>query len=116
MKAFAINEKGNESYTHVVFADTRTEAIRYAMENCGGDFADVAYTDMRAHMEPKLDAFENGRREMDWNNMEDRVAMVREAGFTCGREIGIKLERCESQCAAYEWCSRYLHLKEIWDK
>ena len=40
---------------------------------------------------------------MDWLDMDDRVAMVKHAGFQCSYEV--YKPKCD-ECAAYEFCDR----------
>ena len=107
MKAYSVSDKDcNLGYSYVIFAETRAKAIRHALDYCDGAFDSCEWTDMRALRKPQLDKFYRGESEMDWCNMEDRVAMVRYAGFQCSDEMDVTSDECE-QCAAREWCDRY---------
>ena len=107
MKAYSVSDaNGDLGYSYVVFAETRGKAIRYALDHCDGCFDYCTWTEMRAIRKPQLDKCYRGRAEMDWCDMEDRVAMVRYAGFQCSDEMDITSDECE-QCAAHEWCDRY---------
>ena len=107
MKAYSVSDiNGNTGYSYVVFAETRGKAIRHALDHCDGTFDYYAWTEMRAIRKPALDKFYRGKAEMDWSDMEDRVAMVRYAGFQCSDEYDVTSDECE-QCAAHEWCDRY---------
>lgn len=107
MKAYSVSDvNGDAGYSYIVFAETRGKAIRYALDYCDNAFDDYTWTEMRAIRKPALDRFYRGRREMDWCDMEDRVAMVRYAGFYCSDEMCIGSDECE-QCPAHEWCDRY---------
>lgn len=103
MKAYAVTDRnGDEGYTLVVFAKTSGKAKAYAAGT--DDFCDYGFTGIRAHRVPQLDQFYRGKSEMDWFNMDDRVAMVRYANFECSREFDDC--GCET-CDARPWCGRY---------
>lgn len=105
MKAWNVTDKnGDVGMSFIVFAETRGKAI--SQVNHDGAFDWYSYTELRALREPALDRFYNGRGQMDWNDDEDRIAMVRYAGFRCPYEIDVDQERCE-ECAAHLWCERY---------
>lgn len=107
MKAYSVSDKDyNLGYSYIVFAETRGKAINHALHYCDDAFESCEWTEMRAIREPRLDRFYHGNSEMDWCNMEDRVAMVRYAGFQCSGEVNVTSDECE-QCAAHEWCDRY---------
>ena len=107
MKAWSVTDsKCNTGYSYIVFAETRGKAIRYALNHCDGTFDWETFTTMMAHRRPSLDKYYYGRREMDWCDMGDRVAMVREAGFECGYEADVTVEECR-ECPAHEWCARF---------
>ena len=110
MKAYDVSDRdGVLGYSIVVFAETRGKAIAYA--HYKDDFCDFRWTEMSALRKPELDKYYNGKTEMDWYNMEDRIAMVKDANFQCSYEVDITLEECES-CPAHEWCERYERMKE----
>ena len=107
MKAYQVSDINSYyDYSYVVFAETRGKAIRYALDHCDMRFDCSEWTDMRATRRPQLDGFYHGEPEMDWCDMEDRVALVRHAGFMCSDEVIVTSDECE-QCAAHEWCMRY---------
>ena len=84
-KVYTIYEDGSL----VIFAETSGKAKAYAMS----DF-DEDYTNMRATRLSKLDKYYRGSSEMDWYNDDDRIAMVKEAGFHCEG-----YEECTGCCA-----------------
>lgn len=107
MKAYSVSDVNcNTGYSYVVFAETRGKAIRHALDYCDCAFEYYTWTEMRAIRKPALDRFYRGKREMDWEDMEDRVAMVRYAGFYCSDEVLVGSDECV-QCPAHEWCDRY---------
>lgn len=100
MKAYAITVDSSD-LTAIVFAETRNKAKSIAQYT--ETFGYVEYIDVRAKRIPALDKYYKGKSEMDWYNMRDRVAMVKEAGFTCSYEF--ETEDCE-KCSARQWCDR----------
>ena len=107
MKAYSVSDRdGNLGYSYIVFAETRAKAIKHALDYCDGSFDDCTWTDMRALRKPSLDKFYKGKAEMDWCDPDDRIAMVRYAGFECSYEINVTTDECE-KCPAHEWCDRY---------
>ena len=111
MKAFCVTEKsGACDSALIVFAETRGQAIRYALDYTGV-FDWSRWVDMRANRVPKLDAFYKGKPEMDWYDEKERTAMVRYAGMRCSDEVDVTLDKCRA-CAAHEWCARYEWMTE----
>ncbi len=43
-----------------------------------------------------------GKSELDWDNPEDRIAMVKDCGFTCDWDAR-SVSEC-AQCSAKEFC------------
>ena len=106
MKAYTISDKdGAVGYSIVVFAETRGKAIAIAQHSDEFGWYGMEYIDFRAKRIPALDKYYKGKSEMDWYNMEDRVAMVKDAGFTCSYEYEI-YDDCD-ECPAKQWCDRY---------
>lgn len=104
MKAYeARNKWGYSDYTTVVFAETAGKAKSIAMssEACEGcDFIDIEVFRVQ-----QLDKYyKKGKQEMDWFNEKDRIALVKDCGFICSREV-INPD-CEN-CSAKKWCDRY---------
>lgn len=112
MKAWRVSDdKGETDEVYVVFAETRGKAKKYALSAGDGYFDWSEWTDLRAVRLPALDRYYKGRTAMEWGIMEDRVAMVREAGFHCSYEVDVSETECMA-CAAHEWCDRYERMKE----
>ena len=108
MKAYSVSDaNGDMGYEYIVFAETRGKALAYALHNCDCAFDGYGWTEMRALRKPQLDRFYRGRNEMDWNDMNDRMAMVKDAGFQCSDEVTVSARECETECPAHEWCERY---------
>ena len=105
MKAYVGSDRnGDEGTAIVVFAESAGKAKAYV---AGTDtFCDYGFTGIRINRCAALDPYYKGRREMDWSNMEDRVAMVRYADFECSSEMDWDSCDCE-HCEARQWCGRY---------
>lgn len=107
MKAYTVSDaNGDVGIDYIIFAESRSKAIYYALHNCDGAFDWYEWTEMRALRRPDLDKYYKGKPMMDWNDMDDRVAMVKEAGFECSSEVIVFASECE-ECPAHEWCARY---------
>lgn len=107
MKAWSISDANcNTDASYIVFAETRGKAIRHALDYCNGAFEWCSFTEMRAIRVPALDGFYRGKPEMDWCNMDDRVAMVRYAGFHCSGDVTVTIDKCK-RCHAHFWCDRF---------
>lgn len=112
MKAYSVSDRnGDTGLAYIIFAESRGKAIYYALHNCDGTFDWYGWTEMRAVRRPALDKHYRGETQMDWCDMEDRVAMVRYADFRCSDENYVTLDECE-ECPAHEWCGKYESLKE----
>ena len=100
----------------IVFAETAGKARYIAM--CSGDLGDdLEFKDVHVRRVPQLDEYYKGRTEMDWFDSDDRVAMVRYAGFYCG-EDAFDPEDCE-KCSAAEYCDQYqeyIEDQKYWDE
>ncbi len=104
MKAYIIHDKDYYlSYSEVVFAETRGKAIADALglEIFEGYF----FTDLRAKREPALDKHYRGHWCMDWDNPQDRLALVRELDLSCAEDFFDPAD-CAT-CIAADFCSRY---------
>lgn len=103
MKAWLVRKK-NEFCATVVFAETRGKARALAThtECC----EDAWFTDIEVHRQPQLDKYYvEGKKELDWLNSQDRIALVKDGGFVCDRDSW-EIEDCEV-CPAKEYCDRY---------
>lgn len=101
MKAYAVRNRLTCEYTEVVFAETPGKAKALVLGHDGFEFDE--FIELEAWRKPKLDPFYNGRRFMDWEDPDDRIAMVRYGGFVCDEEY-VEFEDCK-KCPAREWCS-----------
>lgn len=104
MKAYKITDlRGYYDYATVVFAETSGKAKAIAL--CTESFSDYEFTEISAVRVPALDKYYRGKKEMDWFDPYDRMALVKEAGFTCSYKFDIEDMRCET-CPAKQWCER----------
>ena len=103
MKAYVVTDKNECVYSTVVFAETRGKAIALAQHTDACE--DLPFTQITAHRAPQLDKYYRGKYEMDWNDANDRIAMCKDAGFSCVSEISDPI--C-AECPAKEYCYRYL--------
>ena len=103
MKAWLVRGKDEFGAT-VVLAETRGKARSLAQhtEAC----EDVDFCNIEVRRRPELDKYyTEGKREMDWYNSKDRIALVKDGGFTCDPEFWEPVD-CES-CPAKEYCYKY---------
>lgn len=107
MKAWRVREK-DEFCATVVFAETRGKARALALhtETC----EDANFCDIEVNRRPSLDKYYvEGKTELDWLKSADRIALVKDGGFTCDRDYW-EPEDCE-RCPATEWCDMYQDMK-----
>lgn len=106
MKAYLVSDKNGEAgYSFIIFAETRGKAIKYALDHCNDAYDCYGYLEMRAVRKPDLDQYYKGRSEMDWTDEDDRLLMVRYAGFVCNDDA-FDPDECK-KCNAKDYCSRY---------
>ena len=104
MKAYIITDlQGYADYSTVVFAETSGKAKAIAIHTDA--FEDYEFTEISARRIPKLDKYYRGKKEMDWLDPNDRVALVKEVGWFCSDETFYSGE-CPT-CPAKQWCDRY---------
>nr|DAZ50342.1 MAG TPA: hypothetical protein [Caudoviricetes sp.] len=104
MKAWKVRDP-NEWCATIVFAETAGKARALAMhtETC----EDLSFTDIQVLREKAADKYYTpGKLEMDWYNAADRVAMVKDLGFSCDPYELTDHVFCD-QCPAKEWCGEY---------
>ena len=96
-KAWRAYEAGDwSSYATVVFADTPSKAKVIAQQtDC---LCDVEYIDIRVERFKKMDSHYRGHDEIDWDNDDDRKALV-ELGWSCDEPSWL----CDS-CVAKAEC------------
>lgn len=107
MKAWIICEKDVEA-CEVVFAATRGQAKSIALRTETFEYSD--FIDLKVRRKPAIDKYyTDGKTRMDWGNQKDRLALVKECGFSCCDEcFG---EFCED-CISKEYCDKYA---ELWE-
>ena len=106
MKAWLVREKDRFGAT-VVFAETRGKARALARqtETC----EDADFCDVEVNRRPQMDKYyREGKKEMDWYNSKDRIALVKDCGFVCDRDYWER-EDCDT-CPAKEYCDTYQDL------
>jgi hypothetical protein len=107
MKAWKVSRNKYEPYATVVFAETRNKARYLALstECC----EDCEYSDIVATRLPQIDkCYKKGKIEMDWFDQKDRLALVKECGFTCE---DCSIDECY-ECLAQDYCDQYLEFLE----
>ena len=97
--------------TEVVFAETRGKAKTYFKNIDTFDWFD--FCELKPYRVKNLDYLNHpDGYVMDWCKDEDRLPMVRDAGFCCNE---VNRELCE-KCCAKEWCSEYEEYDEEYDE
>ena len=98
MKAWVVREKDKFCAT-VVFAETSGKAKFLALGT--EPLENAEFCRLEARREPEMDKYyKDGKTLMDWLDPKDRVAMVKDANFTCEY---IEMSECET-CQAREFC------------
>lgn len=102
MKAWLVRENSIEG-CEVVFAETRGKATAIALHT--ETFEDDDFINLVVRRIPEIDKYyTNGKRRMDWNNQKDRLALVKEYGFSC-------IDECFGEfcgdCLSKDYCDRY---------
>ena len=106
MKAWLVREK-DEYMATVVFAETRGKARAIAQYTDACE--DCDFCDIEVHRKPNMDKYyKDGKTEMDWDNPQDRIILVKECGFQCAE---IEYADCD-ECSAKEFCDFYNDYKE----
>lgn len=115
MKAWQVRDRVYESdYSCVVFAETRGKAITAALGTDEFPSGDWEFIELSARRIPALDKYYHGNSYMDWDYMNDRIALVKEAGYRCDPDYA-NLDECE-RCCAKDWCEQYETMKEDMDE
>ena len=102
VKAYFVYERNGDRTAAIIFAETSGKAK--ALARYTDEFEDSEFTDIRVLRKPEIDSYYRGEWYMDWDNPNDRIVMVRYAGFTCG-DYAEYSECCK--CLAHEWCTEY---------
>ena len=106
-KAWLVREKGEFCAT-VIFAETRGKARSLAKFTDGCMEADFINIEVR-RMKDADKYYTPGKFELSWDIPEERIALVKDCGFTCDPDA-----RCAEECAdcpAKEFCDDYLEME-----
>ena len=103
LKAWIAQETETWSNATIVFAETRGKARSVAMHTDACE--DVSFIEIYIRRVPQMDKYYRGLSEMDWFDPDDRIAMVRDAGFSCTYELDKSDLDCD-KCPACKWCDR----------
>lgn len=102
MKAYEVYDTWNpDNGCTIVFGETAGKAKSAALHTDVGE--DSLFVDIRAYRVPTLDSYYRGRIEMDWDNPDERIAMVKEANMHC-QPWTTEADDCK-KCPAREYCS-----------
>ena len=111
MKAYVVFGKdGYPPYSEVVFAETGSKAIYAALHDTDFSLEECEFIDMRARRRPMLDKYYRGRSAMDWDNDDDRLAMIKDGGFICDDD-SFDPDDC-AVCVGKDYCSKYAEYEE----
>lgn len=106
MKAWCVREK-DEFEAAVVFAETRGKAKVLALRTEACEDSDFISIEVR-RLKGADKYYKPGKRWLDWFNTEDRIAMVKDLGFTCIPDAHCA-EECAS-CPAKDYCDDYIDM------
>ena len=107
MKAYMISDrKGYSEYSLIVFAESRGKAISSAIGTDEFPKYEWDFTELRAVREPVLDKAYRGCWRMEWDYDQDRLALVKDAGYYCDEDGFYPDEEC-IQCVAKDYCTKY---------
>lgn len=108
MKAWIVREK-DEFCATVVFAETRGKARALALYTETCECADFINIEVR-RMKEADKYYKPGKTELCWFNAEDRIAMVKDCGFTCDSDAHCA-EEC-ADCPAKEFCDDFIESED----
>lgn len=107
-KAYLVRIRG-EYFAAVVFAETAGKAKALAMHTDACEDAD--FTDIEVQRKKEADKYyKPGKWELNWFKAEDRIALVKDCGFTCDPD-----SHCRDECAdcpASEFCDDYIESED----
>lgn len=104
MKAWIVQEKGDVC-SAVVFAETRGQAKSFAVLEDVCNCAEFMSIEARRLKEADM-YYTPGKRELDWGDSNDRIALVKDCGFTCSPDFRYP-EEC-ADCSAKDFCEDYI--------
>ena len=105
MKAWLVKDP-NEFEAAIIFASTRNKARYLALNNPVCE--DCTYTTVWCRRIPIADRDVEEGSELDWENPEDRLFLVKDCGFACEY---VEPYECR-KCSAKEYCGIYLDAVE----
>ena len=88
-------------YTSIVFAETKGKAKAVALKTDAWCESQFIYLQVKRC--PQADSRYSGQKELDWENPDERVFMVKELGFSCLEYIEAECENC----AARKYCEHF---------
>lgn len=100
MKAYKVYSASDpDCGSTIVFAESIGKAKSIAKLTDIGEDSD--FTDIRVNRYKLADSLYKGNREIDWNDPDTRLVLVRDLGWYCYDE------KCE-ECIAKQYCLEYL--------
>lgn len=106
MKAYEVRDgSGFSCGKLVVFAPSRGKAMRASIGTIEFPAEECAFTDLRAVRIPELDVAYRGKTFMDWDDGDDRLVMVRDAGYHC--DEGVFFPDDCARCTGKDYCRLY---------
>ena len=99
MKAYKVwDEKAFDPCSTIVFAENIKEAKKIAMatDTC----EEANFIDIRVKRCKEADCLYKGSKEIDWDDKETRIALVRDFGWSC-YDTSFECESCEAR----QYCS-----------
>lgn len=110
MKAYEVRASDEECIA-IVFAETAGKAKYYAFSHMDY-FCEQDYCELFAHRVPLIDKYyQKGKKEMDWMNPKDRLALVKELGLHCITDT-VDITECQ-KCEAKNYCDVFEEYSEI---
>lgn len=106
MKAYNVTDNNCDGCSFIIYAESRGKAISMALHHTEGAFDDYTFTDIWAKRCPSMDSYYYGKKVLDWEDPNDRGAMVINAGFYCSYEYDPLPNECE-ECTGKHKCQRY---------
>ena len=103
MKAWLVRKRG-EYCAAVVFAETRGKARALALHTDACEYAKFTEVEV-SRMETADKYYKEGKRELDWSNDEDRIALIKDCGFQCDY-AWLEWEDC-LECPGRHHCDIY---------
>ena len=106
VKAYQVYDRTGYFFCSViVFAETsgKAKALALGTDEFPSDGWD--FTDLGARRKPELDKHYRGNWLMDWYNDDDRLVLIKEAGYRCDDD-SFDPDDC-LRCVGKDYCERY---------